>query len=111
MVTNCRSRAKKLNVPFDLVPADIKIPEKCPVLQIPLFFTRGSKTPNTPSVDRFKPEDGYVRGNVLVISWRANRLKMDETDPAVFEALAHYVTCNRALWTLAEEMARIKSAA
>ena len=32
---------------------------------------------NSPSIDRIDPEGGYVPGNVVVISWRANQLKLD----------------------------------
>ena len=111
MLWRCKDRALKLGVPFDMGPEDIKIPELCPVLRIPLFFTEGRKTPNTPSLDRMRPSLGYVRGNVLVISWRANRLKLNETDPAVFEAIADYIRLNGALECLRESMAKIKQAA
>lgn len=29
----------------------------------------------SPSLDRLIPSKGYVKGNVVVVSWRANRLK------------------------------------
>lgn len=35
--------------------------------------------PDSPSLDRVIPELGYVPGNVIVISWRANNLKRDAT--------------------------------
>ena len=40
--------------------------------------TRGyysNATEGSPSVDRIDPNGGYVRGNIVVVSWRANRLK------------------------------------
>ena len=73
--TVAKARAKKQGVPFDLVPEDIVFPEVCPVLGIPLFFSPGGRTENTPSLDRIIPELGYVKGNIEVISWKANRLK------------------------------------
>ncbi len=33
----------------------------------------------SPSLDRLEPTRGYVKGNVAVISYRANRIKTDAT--------------------------------
>jgi hypothetical protein len=74
LLNSARHRATHLNLPFDLLLEDINIPERCPVLSIPIIVTR-TRTDNTPSVDRKRPELGYVKGNVSVISWRANRIK------------------------------------
>jgi len=82
-------------VAFDLSDGDLVVPEKCPVLGIPLFRTRGKVADNTPTVDRLIGHLGYVRGNVSVISWRANCLKRDCDDPAVFEAIAAYIRRSR----------------
>lgn len=70
-----KKRSEKSGVPFDIERSDIIIPDKCPVLDIPLFITKGSIGDNSPTVDRIKPEDGYVKGNIAVISARANRIK------------------------------------
>jgi hypothetical protein len=83
LVVTARARAKKQNIPFDLVPEDIVVPEICPVLGIPLIRQKGKRNNNTPSLDRIIPEKGYVKDNVRIISWRANRLKCD----ASFEEL------------------------
>ena len=32
---------------------------------------------NSPTLDKFIPSKGYVKGNVQIISWRANSLKSD----------------------------------
>lgn len=72
-----RARAKSLGIPFALELADIVIPERCPVLGIPLRFRRDGKRgplPDSPSVDRIIPRLGYVRGNIRVMSNRANTL-------------------------------------
>lgn len=70
-----RTRAKNQNVSFQIEVEDIIVPEKCPILGIDLFFTDGKLTDNTPTLDKVKPKLGYVKGNVAVISNRANRLK------------------------------------
>lgn len=33
--------------------------------------------PDSPSLDRIKPELGYVKGNIRVISFKANSIKND----------------------------------
>lgn len=76
---NCRKikeRAKTNGVPFDITPEDIEIPEFCPILGIKLTWDDDNKR-STPSVDRFIPKKGYVKGNIEVISMRANTLKSD----------------------------------
>lgn len=74
-----RSRAKERGLQFDLSPEDIHIPSRCPVFGIE-FVPLGSKRCDaSPSVDRIDNSKGYVRGNVLVVSYRANRMKADAT--------------------------------
>lgn len=79
MFTHAKSRAKQIGVPFDLLPEDIEIPAVCPVLGIPLSRGTGKLHDGSPTLDRFVPEDGYVRGNIKVISHRANRIKNNAT--------------------------------
>lgn len=79
MIRGARLRARKAGVPFSLKREDIQVPSHCPVLGIPLTRTPGRATDSTPSLDRIVPEDGYVPGNVVVVSLRANRAKADLT--------------------------------
>ena len=74
-----KQRAKIKNIPFDIDITDIVIPEKCPLLGIDLFFSNNMNhpTPNTPSIDKINPKLGYVKGNVWVISYKANMMKQD----------------------------------
>jgi hypothetical protein len=79
MILRARSRARAADVPCTITENDITIPEKCPVLGIPLVFgnSQKKKAPewNSPSIDRLIPELGYVPGNIAIISHRANLLK------------------------------------
>lgn len=77
---NCKQRAKKMNLPFDITDADLIVPDSCPILGLKLEFAHG-KGPqeNSPSVDRIRPKHGYVKGNVRIISHRANRLRSNRT--------------------------------
>ena len=72
-----KQRAKKKKIPFDLDMHDVVIPEKCPFLGTPLKAALGKLSANSPTLDRIIPELGYVKGNVLVISHRANSAKND----------------------------------
>ncbi len=75
-----RSRAKKAGIPFNLTPDDIVIPAVCPVLGIRIQANdKKGPLPSSPSLDRIRPALGYVKGNVRVISNRANTLKCDAT--------------------------------
>jgi hypothetical protein len=94
MLVAARHRAKRAGVPFDLTVDDITIPARCPILGLRLSKSQtGRVQPTSPSLDRIVPERGYVRGNVVVVSSRANTLKRDAT-PAELRALAVYYTTN-----------------
>lgn len=83
MLRAARQRAKLKNVHFDLTIDDLpaSLPETCPVLGIPILSNVGGRktTPNSPSLDRRIPSLGYVKGNVRIISHRANELKSNAT--------------------------------
>jgi hypothetical protein len=69
---------KKNNLPFNITKEDVTIPDVCPVLGIALQINESSHNkPNSPSIDRLIPELGYTKGNVSVISLKANRIKND----------------------------------
>lgn len=93
MLSRVKSFAKKHNLPFNLTIEDIAIPPRCPVLGIELEFGIGDKTngwrDNSPSIDRIFPIGGYTRGNIVVISYRANRIKNDAS-PAELRKVADF---------------------
>jgi hypothetical protein len=70
-----KQRCKKSGVLCTITIQDIVIPEFCPILGVKLEFGDMNSRDNSPSLDRIKPELGYVPGNVAVISYRANRIK------------------------------------
>jgi len=81
MLMSAKMRSKKKGLDFNLVIDDIIIPERCPILDIPLVvpIEKGKKTKNTPSLDRIDNSKGYIKGNVAVISDRANQKKNNST--------------------------------
>lgn len=72
-----KKRAKKRGLDFSIDISDLIIPEFCPILGIPIFRTKGKYTPNSPSLDRIDSSKGYLKGNVQVISHKANTIKND----------------------------------
>lgn len=80
MLVSARARAKKLGLEFNLTLEDIHIPERCPYLGVLLRPSlTGSAQNNSPSLDRIDNTRGYIKGNVEVISSRANKCKSDLT--------------------------------
>jgi predicted RND superfamily exporter protein len=84
IITSIKSRAKKLGIEFNIDATDIKIPPVCPILGIPIlkeFKGDGNKGPRatSPSLDRIDNAKGYVKGNVHIISNKANVMKNSAT--------------------------------
>jgi hypothetical protein len=75
MFITSKGRAKKRNVPFDIELHDIIVPEFCPVLGIKLELNFTHSKFSSPSLDRIIPEKWYVKGNIIVISLKANQIK------------------------------------
>lgn len=95
MWCSAKKRAEKAHVLFNLDFSEFpEIPETCPVLGIPLQFNHQSgPCANSPTLDRIVPALGYVKGNIKVISHRANTIKSDATEAEIL-AVAKYVYDN-----------------
>lgn len=89
-----RSRAKKYGLEFNLEASDIIVPVTCPVLGIAIACSNAGFSDSSPTLDRIDNSLGYVKGNVAVISWRANRIKCDAT-PEELAAIARYAASAR----------------
>lgn len=74
MLYRAKYRAKMLGIPFNISVNDIHIPNKCPVFGTDFKY---GDIDYSPSLDRIVPSLGYVKGNVIVISTKANRIKND----------------------------------
>ena len=70
LLARARTRATERGMDFTITKEDIIIPDTCPLLGTPM---------KSPSLDRKDPTKGYIKGNVWVISNRANTLKNDAT--------------------------------
>ena len=74
-----RKNARNNDRECTITPADIEIPEKCPILGVTLTRNFGKTLRNSYSIDRVDNTKGYVPGNVKIISWWANYLKSNLT--------------------------------
>lgn len=77
LMNKARDRAKRAGLPFDITAADLAMPLVCPLLGIWLHANPKKVTAHSPTIDRIEPLLGYVRGNVWVISHKANTMKQD----------------------------------
>lgn len=80
-VGGARRRAKYAGLPFALTNQYVydMLPDVCPALGVPLVFagTGGVALPGSASIDKIRPELGYVPGNIAILSYRANVIKSD----------------------------------
>lgn len=89
---NIKSRCKRTGREFSIELEDIVIPEKCPVFGFELKREDKQTWMSAPSVDRIDSSKGYIKGNVTVVSRRANILKRDATVEELELLLNYYKT-------------------
>ena len=92
-----KGRAKKKNLPYNITEEDIKmvwpIDNKCPILGTE--FRSGKKNKDVlPTLDKINPKKGYVKGNIAVISFRANQIKSDVADINIFKKIYEFYKKN-----------------
>jgi len=87
-VSQAKYRAKKRGLEFNITDDYIKSIDTnlCPYLDIPIYWnisnsTDGRASDNSKSIDRIDSAKGYVKGNVVVCSWRANSILKNATLP------------------------------
>jgi len=82
-----RKRARQQKIPFELTVHDIpEIPVRCPVLGIEIKAnSEAGPLDTSPSVDKINPSQGYVPGNIRIISNRANRIRSDATAEELYK--------------------------
>jgi hypothetical protein len=88
-----RESAKKRGIPFDLTPMDITdigFPLCCRVLNEPIYFNKGKPRWNSISYDRIDSNLGYTRDNLVVVSFKVNRIKSDYTLDEIQKVLDYY---------------------
>ena len=89
---NIKSRCKRMGREFSIELEDITIPEKCPVFGFDLKREDKQTWMCAPSVDRVDNSKGYIKGNVTVVSRRANIIKRDATLEELEQLFNYYKT-------------------
>lgn len=76
---NAKRRAKKNNLNFstskDYLYSIYPVDKKCPLLKIELKKQNDKFYINSPSLDKIIPNKGYVKNNLIFISFKANIIK------------------------------------
>jgi hypothetical protein len=100
LLERIRAKCKKDNIPFNITIEDLVIPSHCPILGMPLSFgvkkvseyrNKKQGVPmDSPSVDRIVPELGYVKGNIVIVSYRANLIKTNATVSELIKVAEFY---------------------
>ncbi len=97
MIRRAKSRAAREGFEFNLTSDDLNpLPTACPILGVVMRISEFSQDPCAYSLDRIDNSKGYVRGNVAVMSYKANRLKNDGTAEE-HEAIAAWMRAQPAL--------------
>ena len=73
----------------------IEYPKVCPVLGIELDWGMNGRQTNSPSLDRINPNKGYVKGNVMIMSDLANRMKQNATPEQLKQFSRHHLFGNK----------------
>lgn len=79
MLAGARRRASLKGIDFNITEDDIVIPSICPILEVPLIIGTKDNYEYSPSLDRIDNSKGYIKGNIQVISKKANSMKNSAT--------------------------------
>jgi len=90
LLSRLKAQATFKSIEFDITEDDIEWCVKCPILEIDLDYFSIGRRGDTASFDRKDPTKGYTKGNVFIISNRANMIKSDMTN-AHLERMVKYV--------------------
>jgi hypothetical protein len=76
VLNRIRNKCKIEGIDFNLDIEDLNFPDLCPALGIKIIKGMGD---NAATVDRIKPNLGYTKGNIQIISKLANQIKSSAT--------------------------------
>ena len=76
---NAKMRAKRFGLEFNITENDIIIPKKCPLLDIDIYPGKEVVSKHSPTIDRIDTTKGYIKGNIQVVSHKANFINTNLT--------------------------------
>ncbi len=80
IIRNARKNARARGLAFEITEDDLSWPTHCPVFGMELHYPgRFRNDPAGLSLDRINSYLPYIKGNVIVVSFRANELKRNAT--------------------------------
>lgn len=90
---NAKRRSIRKSMPFDL---DLNYLEsiyttECPIFNIEFKWGSADGRYNCPSLDRIDNDKGYVKGNVIFVSSKANTIKSTVVHPKELYAVADFL--------------------
>ena len=80
-----RAKIQNLSCNLTLEYLELIANDECPVFNTPFVWGQSNgKHPYRPSLDRVIPNLGYIKGNVVFISMKANSIKQDVTEKELY---------------------------
>jgi len=79
MLRAAEKRATRKGLDFNIELSDIVIPDICPILLVPIIKGTKESYEYSPSLDRIDNSLGYIKGNIMIISKKANSMKNSAT--------------------------------
>ena len=78
LLQHLKQSAKRRGLDFNLTESyleNLSFPITCPILHVPLEYGKREYSEFKPSIDRIDSTKGYVKGNIQILSIKANRAK------------------------------------
>lgn len=90
LIRRVRVNASRRGLKLDLKPMDVRLNKYCPYLDIELSYEPEDRhADNYATLDRIDNRQGYVAGNVEVISRKANTMKSNASIPELVTFAKH----------------------
>ena len=88
-----RASCKRKQFPFNIEYSDLEWSDVYPILGFDLNYFNDRPLSNSPSIDRKDNTQGYVKGNVWIISRQANAMKSSATKDELIKFASWVNSC------------------
>jgi len=93
LLQHLKQSAKRRGLDFNLTEgylSELSFPLTCPILNVPLEYGKRGYDEFKPSVDRIDSNLGYIRGNIQILSIKANRSKNNLSEAELKKFALYY---------------------